>query len=1040
MPTKIDRKRSLLTVVVATLMSQAAYAQTEAQVGTEKVHDLGTITIVAEQSKNKTIAKEVIDSEQLSRQMALDNKDIIRYQTGVTVVEAGRFGHSGYAIRGVDENRVAITVDGLHQAETLSSQGFKELFEGYGNFNNTRNGVEVEHLKRATINKGADSVISGSGALGGSVAFESKDASDLLTDKDYHIGYKTGYSTADNQKFQSISLAGQYKWLDAMIIHTRRNGHETENFGYKNYDDYVQGREREKADPYRKKLNSTLMKLSLSPNEDNKLTLTADMYETSSRGHDFSYTLQPNTQWRTYDELELRHTGDSVKRNNYMLNFENSSSNLFYDSVKVGFSNQNIRMRARTDDYCDGHEKCPSAQNPLGMKYNSDNKLVGNDNKPAVYVDTTNVKAASDDYITVEVGVVPYDPKIHPDHFRWRRVKPELIDTKLYQIPESFSCANDSRIRTVKPNDTSPCELYVQPVKQQVTLEKTFTISGTKHDLLANTNIIGDDQMLRTNTPIVLSCAAINCNKNEIMGFDPKTGNPVAVKFEVFERNGQKFAKTEKQNASQLDAPVIFVPGKPGYNDNIWSQRDLVTKTKQANIDFTKSFDLGSTAHQLKYGALWSRTDKHMINETGSNAINTQWWAVHPNDCSANVGNVDRYNALCNNSNVYSFLIPVRANAHALYLNDKVSFNDKFSLNWAYRYDSIKYQPKYQEGVTPRIPDDMVTNLYVQDPSFDATNLTSPENMAKRTANANANIAQIAQPKSYSAHSYALGTNYDVNDWLNLQARYSKAFRAPTGEEIYFTFKHPDFSILPNRDLKAEDAKTKELAFTLHNQLGFITTSVFQTNYRDFIDLEYRGGKQLQGHSMLRPFQTYQNVNRQNATVKGLEINSRLELASLSPALEGLHLTYKNTMQKGRVNGNMPMNAIQPRTAVYGLGYDHPSEKFGADLYITDVAAKKAQDTYNMFHKEEGAKDTFVKWRSSDYTVLDLTGYVKLGNHSTLKAGVYNLLNNKYLTWDSARSIRSFGTSNMINRETGAGIQRFYAPERNYRMAVEVKF
>ena len=57
-------------------------------------------------------------------------------------------------------------VDGLRQAETLSSQAFKELFEGYGNFNNTRNDVEIENVKTATITKGADSLKSGSGALG----------------------------------------------------------------------------------------------------------------------------------------------------------------------------------------------------------------------------------------------------------------------------------------------------------------------------------------------------------------------------------------------------------------------------------------------------------------------------------------------------------------------------------------------------------------------------------------------------------------------------------------------------------------------------------------------------------------------------------------------------------------------------------------------------------------------------------------------------------------------------------------------------------
>ena len=71
----------------------------------------------------------------------------------------------------------------MHQAETISSQGFKELFEGYGNFNNTRNTAEIETLKQVTIRKGADSLKSGSGALGGSVSFDTKDARDYLLNK-----------------------------------------------------------------------------------------------------------------------------------------------------------------------------------------------------------------------------------------------------------------------------------------------------------------------------------------------------------------------------------------------------------------------------------------------------------------------------------------------------------------------------------------------------------------------------------------------------------------------------------------------------------------------------------------------------------------------------------------------------------------------------------------------------------------------------------------------------------------------------------------
>ena len=36
-----------------------------------------------------------------------------------------------------------------------------------------------------------------------------------------------------------------------------------------------------------------------------------------------------------------------------------------------------------------------------------------------------------------------------------------------------------------------------------------------------------------------------------------------------------------------------------------------------------------------------------------------------------------------------------------------------------------------------------------------------------------------------------------------------------------------------------------------------------------------------------------------------------------------------------------PMNALQPTTSVYNIGYDAPSQKWGVDMYITNVAAKK---------------------------------------------------------------------------------------------------
>ncbi|MCK8925505.1 TonB-dependent hemoglobin/transferrin/lactoferrin family receptor [Haemophilus influenzae] len=1007
-----------------------------------------------ENSDTKTppkIAETVKSAKKLEKEQAQDVKDLVRYETGITVVEAGRFGNSGFAVRGVDENRVAVQIDGLHQAETISSQGFKELFEGYGNFNNTRNTAEIETLKQVTIRKGADSLKSGSGALGGSVSFDTKDARDYLLNKNYYASYKRGYNTADNQNLQTLSLAGRYKYFDAIAVLTSRKGHELENYGYKNYNDRIQGREREKADPYRRTQESKLLKFAFQPTENHRLSVVVDLYKQTSKGHDFSYTLKQNSEYATYKEEELRHTNDKVDRKNLAFTYENFTETPFWDTLKITYSHQKITTTARTDDYCDGNDKCALAGNPLGMKYNDENKLVGKDDKPVVYKDTT-AKPAVTKPIMVDVPVEPYDGK--NSVYRFRRAKWDHLES-LYpgiQLYKNYFKSCDKEFKgSDRPviGDTSTCKVEVT-LPDKTPKEKFLEINGHKYDLLTDgSKVIESEQTVPTNVSHIFSCEAFNCNKPSITGFQ-KDGTPVDIPIEVFEKDGKKYAKTEVKAKDQLSGPYLFMPNKKGYQTNLWSQRDLTSETKQINLDLTKHLELGKTQHDLSYGGLWSEMEKSMTNLAGDAPLNVKWWAQYPHSCetflppSTTVPNAkptlnpERNNTLCNNSNVFSFLIPVKTKTGALYFINDFRVNNYVAFNLGYRYDRVKYEPEYIPGKTPKIPDDIVANLYVKQPEFKEEE--NPEELKKKEANAAANIKEFAQPKKFSASSYSVGTTLDPLSWLRLQAKYGKAFRAPTSDEIYFTFLHPDFSIRPNRDLQAETAKTKELALTLHNEIGYVTTSVFDTRYRNFIDLAYKGVYNVKRHSKLRPYHTYQNVNRPNAKVTGWEIAAQISLGKITQFLNGLNLSYKYTYQKGRIDGGIPMNAIQPKTSVYGVSYAHPADKFGLDLYFTHVSAKNAEDTYNMFYKEEKKTDSTIKWRSESYTTIDLLGYIKPIKNLTLRAGVYNLTNRKYITWDSARSIRPFGTSNMINKDTGLGINRFYAPERNYRMSVQFEF
>ncbi|HHF1373698.1 TPA: TonB-dependent hemoglobin/transferrin/lactoferrin family receptor, partial [Haemophilus influenzae] len=838
-----------------------------------------------------------------------------------------------------------------------------------------------ETLKEVNITKGANSIKSGSGSLGGSVIYKTKDARDYLLNKDYYVSYKKGYATENNQSFNTLTLAGRYKKFDALVVTTRRNGHELENYDYKNADSLTQGKKREKADPYKIEQDSTLLKLSFNPTENHRFTLAADLYEHRSRGQDLSYTLKYQRSGNETDEVDSRHTNDKTKRRNISFSYENFSQTPFWDTLKLTYSDQRIKTRARTDEYCDaGVRYCEGTANPAGLKL-TNGKITRRNGSDLQF----EKKGTSGD-------IYDFDT---------------FIDTNGQKIKGKIKLGN--------PNYTwYDCSLFDCTKKMKV-------FEG-----------------------------------NSSSGYDGKWKES---ELKIEEINGKKFAKIKNEtNSSKIKS---ILPYSPGYLEHLWQERDLDTNTQQLNLDLTKDFKTWRVEHNLQYGSSYNTTMKRMVNRVGNDASDVQWWAERtlgikteyypkyreiPETCE----NTSSWSAnLCPRVDPkFSFLLPIKTKEKSVYLFDNVVITDYLSFDLGYRYDNIHYQPKYKHGVTPKLPDDIVKGLFIPLPkgescSWCASGHHEPnEDQIKQNVIDNINYI-ASQKKKYKAHSYSFASTIDPTSFLRLQLKYSKGFRAPTSDEMYFTFKHPDFTILPNTNLKPEIAKTKEIAFTLHNDdWGFISTSLFKTNYKNFIDLIFKGEKdfKLVGGGKTLPFSLYQNINRDSAVVKGIEINSKVFLGKMAKFMDGFNLSYKYTYQKGRMDGNIPMNAIQPKTMVYGLGYDHPSQKFGFNFYTTHVASKNPEDTYDIYAKDKNQTNTSIKWRSKSYTILDLIGYVQPIKNLTIRAGVYNLTNRKYITWDSARSIRSFGTSNVIDQKTGLGINRFYAPGRNYKMSVQFEF
>ncbi|HHF6499007.1 TPA: TonB-dependent receptor, partial [Haemophilus influenzae] len=1003
--------------------------------------------------KEKKVGETQISAKKLAKQQASDSRDLVRYETGITVVETGRTGASGYAVRGVDENRVGIMVDGLRQAETLSSQGFKELFEGYGNFNNTRNSIEIENVKTATITKGADSLKSGSGALGGSVIFETKDARDYLIDKDYYLSYKRGYQTMNNQNLKTLTLAGRSKKFDILVVDTKRDGHEIENYDYKIYpnkqaDLSKVGPTREKADPYQITRQSTLIKLGFQPNENHRLSVALDDSTLETKGMDLSYIFNQCKNSQCGEKYGERLINDQSKRKNIQFSYENFSQTPFWDHIKLSYSSQKITNKARSDEYC--HQStCNGVSNPQGLHLEEEGgvyKIVDKDNKDFHY------------------------QKDNSNPWSWGQ---ELHNSKNQKISDGVN-TEGGKLDSVLIN----CE--------KLTCEgKKFRIYQEKDEKYADSYKFEDRKITIKKLPNGKKYGEIELKKGEALW------------------QGSDLLKEET-------ARFLF-PKSRGYSTDFVNDRDLNTHTQQIKLDLDKEFHLWHTQHQLKYGGLYEKTLKSMVNHQYNTAANVQWWADYFFCARTKGGNLGEkktphpnvsVDGCANGTPIYSdigkdtYLIPVTTKNNVLYFGDNVQLTSWLGLDLNYRYDHVKYLPSYDKNIP--VPKGLITGLFKKFKSTDyvyGNKYSKPSGYKDCTydtdcyqKNFEENLALLLRKTDYKHHSYNLGLNLDPTDWLRVQLKYANGFRAPTSDEIYMTFKHPQFSIQPNTDLKAETSKTKEVAFTFYKNSSYITLNAFQNDYRNFIDLVEVGERPIEEGSTIKyPF--HQNQNRDRARVRGIEIASRLEMGDLFEKLQGFHLGYKFTYQKGRIKDNglhpkykeflelnkdehpeyeaiarkpQPMNALQPTTSVYNIGYDAPSQKWGVDMYITNVAAKKAKDSFNsqwtsmvarkekQYTDEENikaskangkdVKDSRGLWRNNRYTVIDTIAYWKPIKNLTFTAGVYNLTNKKYLTWDSARSVRHLGTINRVETATGKGLNRFYAPGRNYRMSVQFEF
>lgn len=798
-------------VLLAAIVSQT-FPALAADPIPQAYQELNEVKVIGGRKVQK-LGEEKIRRQALDKQMVSDESDLVRYDPGISVVEGGRSGSNGFTIRGVDKDRVAINVDGLAQAESRSSEAFQELFGAYGNFNANRNTSEPENFSEVTLTKGADSLKSGSGALGGAVNYKTKSASDYVSEeKPYHLGIKGGYIGRNSQKFSSITAAGTWLGLDALMVYTRRFGKETKN------------------------------------NSDAADTVITDNKQ----------SWNPN----------------------------------------AGSTNYGSRGVARSKpDPQDWVNK--STLFKLGYNFNNKNRIGW------IYEDS-----------------------------RTDRTTTEL--SNMWAANWKGEALGDTRSR------------------QDISYRKRI---GFEY-------------------------------KNQL---DQGPWDSLNLRYD---------RQTIDMSTWTWDLPTDYAQN--GINSDVYHMfRNIRQKTAQYSVDTEKQIDFSKSVWAMQYGLGGSKNDN-------DNSDHSYWVRLYD----------PKYQT--SNNQELTMLVESSSKNRFAYWNNTFQFGDssQYRLNAGVRYDNSSSKAKDNPNYTPAI---------------------------------RGQIPYLGSERKHSGFSYGLGLDWKFTPHLNLLAKYSTGFRAPTSDETWLLFPHPDFYLKANPNLKAETAKNFELGLAGSGKAGNFKLSGFQTRYRNFIELTYMGVSSdnpnspnyapISDGTALVSSPVWQNQNRSSAWVKGLEFNGTWNLDSIGlpqGTHAGVNVSYIKGKAKQTNEQETPINALSPWSAVYNLGYDAPSKRWGINAYLTHTAAKKPSDTV---HSSDDLNNPwpFAK-HSKAYTLFDLTGYVNLGKYFTLRAGAYNIGNKKYYTWESLRSIREFGTVNRVDNKTHAGIERFTSPGRSYNFTLEAKF
>lgn len=457
-------------------------------------------------------------------------------------------------------------------------------------------------------------------------------------------------------------------------------------------------------------------------------------------------------------------------------------------------------------------------------------------------------------------------------------------------------------------------------------------------------------------------------------------------------------------------------------------------KTKVAAINYKGLFPTNYTTWETEYhkkevGEIYNRSmdtrfkrftlrlDSHPLQLGGGGRHRLSFKTFASRRDFENLNRDDYYFSGQISRTTSSIQHPVKTTNYGFSLSDQIQWNDVFSSRAGIRYDHTKMTPQ-----------ELNAECHACDKTPPAAN-------------------------TYKGWSGFVGLAAQLNQAWRVGYDITAGYRVPNASEIYFTYDNGAATWLANPSLKAERSTTHTLSLQGRGEKGTLDANLYQSNYHNFLSEEQftrliRDEKcdedyALAGYCKLYRNQLYWHMeNIDKARIRGIELTGRLnvdKVASFVP--EGWKLFGSLGYAKSKLSGDNSLLSTQPLKVIAGIDYESPSEKWGVFSRLTYLGAKKAKDA--QYTEYEGYR--FIKkvkdypWLNKSAYVFDMYGFYKPAKNLTLRAGVYNMFNRKYTTWDSLCGLYSYSTTNAVEKD-GRGLDRYRAPGRNYAVSLEWKF